>query len=286
MNDLEKNLIEMENQAADINSTNSESREFSFAGKHYTLETFASAYNVDLQQANSVIDVLAAQGKIDFGTEQEIADKTVRNALKEAGIFSAAQAVEEDQENEINHQKQVKRQGRHIYEKVSFDFGSLAAAKDFKVSVKNLRLESDIVVDEDNGGYIVTVYSLSDKELTALSNIYKANKAIKATVDTTNKVFDNALKATDYTAKKVVVPVAKIGLSGALNIGKSLVNTLAKVGSIAVSETVKTTRSTVESIKEDDAVAVAKAELHRTKNEIQHSLNKRSGGGGNGIKIG
>lgn len=279
MSDLQKDLLEQL-------GVDTESREFSFGGKHFTVESFAANYNIDLQQANDVIDVLAAQGKIDFGTEQQIADKTVRNALKAAGVFGAAKEVEENLENEINYDKRIKRQGRHIYDKVGFDFGSLTEVKDFKVSVTNLRLECDTILDEETGAYEVRVYDLSDKELTVLSNIYKTNKAIKGTVALTDKAFANALKATDYTAKKVVVPVAKIGVSGALNIGKSLINTLAKVGGIAVSETIKTSRSTIENIKEDDAIAVAKAELYRTKNEIQHGLNKRSGGGGNGIKIG
>lgn len=279
MSELAKDLL-------DQMVPDSESKEFDFGGKHYTVEEFAAAYNIDLHQANDVIDVLAAQGKIDFGTEQQIADKTVRNALKEAGIFGAAKEVEENKENEINYNKRLKREGRHVYEKVGFDFGSITEVKDFKVSVANLRLECDTILDEETGAYEVRVYDLSDKELTVLSNIYKANKAVKGTVEITTKAFDNALKVTDYTAKKVVVPVAKIGVSGALNIGKSLINTLAKVGGIAVSETIKTSRSTIENIKDDDAIAVAKAELYRTKNEIQHSLNKRSGGGGNGIKIG
>ena len=261
-----------------------ENREFDYAGTHYTLATFASAYNIDLQQANSVIDVLASQGKITFGTEQEIADKAVRKALKEAGIFAAAQEIHQDIEDEMQYKKQKAREGRHVYDKVEFDFGSMPDLRDFKVSVENLRLENETIVEEDC--YKLRVLQLSDKELTTLSNIYKTNKAIKATVAGTTKAFDNALKVTDYTAKKVVVPVAKIGLTGALSIGKSLVGTLAKIGGIAVSETVKTTRSTVESIKDDDAIAVARAELYRTKNEIQHSMNKRHGSSGNGIKIG
>ena len=261
-----------------------ESREFDYAGKHYTVETFAQNYSIDLQQANKVIDVLASQGKITFGTEDEIADKVVRKALKEAGIFEAAQEIDQDAENEMQFKKQRAREGRHIYEKVEFDFGSMAELKDFILSVENLRLEHETLVED--GFYRLRVLQLSDKELTVLSNIYKTNKAIKATVAGTTKAFDNALKATDYTAKKVVVPVAKIGLTGVLSIGKSLVGTIAKVGGIAVSETVKTTRATVETIREDDAIAVAKAELCRTKNEIQHSMNKKRGSSGNGIKIG
>lgn len=275
---LEHDIIGMEE---------SESREFEYAGKHYTLETFASAYTIDLQQANQVIDVLASQGKIDFGSEQEIADKAVRDAFKEAGILSTAQEIEEDLQNEVNYKKQKARAGRHVYDQVKFSFGSMHELKDFKVSVVNLRLESEIVMDEENNAFILRVLDLSDKELTALSNIYKTNKAVKATVETTTKAFDNALKVTDYTAKKVLVPVTKIGLTGALNIGKSVASTLAKIGGIAVTETVRVSRSTVDAIKEDDSIAVAKAELYRTKSEIKSSLNKKHGGGsGNGITIG
>lgn len=273
---LEQSLLDNENSEL----------EFDYAGKHYTLSAFASTYSIGLEEALKVVEVLEAQGKITYGTEEQIADKAVRNALKEAGIFGTAQAIEEDRENEINYKKQQSRIGRHVYEKVCFDFGSMSDAKDFCISVSNCRLEHEITVDPEENCYIVTVFDLSDKELTTLSNIYKANKAVKATVNTTTKAFDSALKVTDYTAKKVLVPVTKIGLSGALSIGKSLLGTCAKIGGLAVSETVKVTRETASQIKDDENIAVAKAELYRTKNDIQHNLNKRRGGGGNGITIG
>lgn len=261
--------------------------EFDYMGVHYTVESFAEQYSIALDQAHQVIEILVQQGKIVFGTKQEIADKDVLKALKQAGIFSNAQDVLDDESSDLNYRKQKARVGRHVYGQVEFEFGNMKDLKAFKQSVMNLRLESEKVVDDERECFILRVFDLSDKELTNLSRIYKTNNFVKTAVTKTNNAFDGALKATDYTAKNVLVPVTKIGISGMLNIGKSLVGTVAKVGSIAVTETMRTTRDTVNTIKEDDAMLVARAELNRTKNEISHKINTRKGiSGGNGIKIG
>ena len=54
---------------------------------------------------------------------------------------------------------------------------------------------------------------------------------------------------------------------------------------MAVAEGIKTTRSTVDTIKHDESIALAKAELTRAKHEIKSSINSRNGAGGNGITI-
>ena len=55
-------------------------QEFDYAGAHYTYETFAAKFNIKPDEAIAVVAVLAAQGKISYGTEQQIADKNVRSA--------------------------------------------------------------------------------------------------------------------------------------------------------------------------------------------------------------
>lgn len=258
---------------------------FEYAGKMYDLETFAAAYGVPIESAEQVILVLEKQGKVQRGTEEEIADRAVRKALKEAGVFSAANEIEQDQLNEKIYNKMVKRGSRHVYPQVEFSFGNMTALKEFMQSVKEMLLQSEVVMDEDGRVFTLRVFDLSDKELTTLSNLYKVNKAVKTTVDLTSKGFDNALKATDYTAKKVVVPVAKIGITGMLSIGKSLAAVTAKVGGLAVSETIRAVRDTSKAITEDENITVARAEVCRTKNEMLQGFNKKNYGGG-GIKIG
>lgn len=257
---------------------------FEYAGKQYTPETFADKFNVSSDQVTGVIRVLELQGKIKRPDPDEIIDKEVRKALEEAKACEIAQSIVDDGENEIIAKEEQKRQGRHIYEQVSFDFTSMSALKEFRESVAGMYLESEVLVDDSGHGYSLRVKNLSDKQLNSLSTLYKLGNAVKTTVQTTTKAFDTALDVTDYTAKKIVVPVAKIGLTGMLGITKSLVSTAGKLTGIAVAETIKTARETSQTLSQDESLAIAKGELLRTKNELMGKVNSNSVGG-NGIHI-
>lgn len=260
--------------------------EFEYKGKMYTYGTFAQMHRIAPDAVIGVVAVLEQQGKIKRSQSEEdpILDKDIRHALKELEAFSAAQQIEQDVMNEQLYKKMVVRDGRHVYPKVEFAFGNMQSLKEFRGAVKEMYLDSEMVIDDDERIFTLRVKDVSDKELTALSNLYKANKFVKATVEFTSKGFDTAFKVTDYAAKKVAVPVAKIGITGSLSIAKSLVGSLAKVGGLAVSETIKAVRETSEALAEDEQIAIAKAELLRSKNEIVSSIGHKSYD--TGIKIG
>lgn len=259
---------------------------FEFAGKTYTKEQFANENEIDAEDIDAVIAVLVTQGKIKCRTEgrKQTGNKIIENAIKEAKLLKQSVEIEEDAELEYIKKIHDKRVGRHVYPKVSFEFPNLEQSREFVNNVNTLMLRSEVTVNIETGFYDVVVFELTDKELDNLSLIYKANKAVKSAVMTVDNTVSKAVQLTDYTAKKIVTPLTKITLGGILNIGKSALTTATKIGSIAVTETIRTTKETASAIKHDDNITVARAELYKTKSEIQ-SMIGRDKYSTSGIKI-
>lgn len=260
---LEKELLEQE------------ALTFEFAGKLYTKESFAEENDIPEDEIEGVIAILVTQGSIQYRKIQEPKrNKAIEKARKEALIIRQAQIIEEEKGKETLYDKYLKRDGRHTYEKVSFDFANITTAKEFLVCVQNISLGAEIIYNDKTEGFMVTVYDLTDKDLDHLSLIYKTDRMVKKTVGIVDTIITKTTSATDYTARKVVAPVTKIGLTGIFSLGKTLVTTATKVGSTVIAEGIKGTRETADALKNDQSLVTAKAELYQTKAEIQSMFNK------------
>lgn len=259
---------------------------FTFQNKQYTREEFMEDQELTEDNVDGVIEILKNQGHIVFIYEKEklSMNKLIEKAKKQAQILQASVAIEEDEELEDIRIRERAREGRHVYEKVVFEFPNMEQAESFTNNTQNLRLQSEINIGA-RGDYEVSVFNLTDKELSNLSLVYKANQTIRATVRGVDKAVNGAVKATDYTAKRIISPIAKIGLSGALGIGKCLISTGAKLGGTTVTETIRATKSTCETIAKDESIKVARAEICKVGNDIKGQINKNRGVSSNGIRI-
>lgn len=266
------NAVEMQTQEV----------EFGYCGKKYTRSSFSEAFKIDMEIVDKVIDVFDSKGQITWG-ELSIGNKSINKAIKEAEAIETGEFILNEEENEIVQRFNEKRSEKLTYSSVDFSFGSLVKTREFQVNVNELMLKSSISVQEDNS-YVLTVYELTEKDLSRLTMIYKGNRFVESTCNTINKISSDTTKIVDYSAKNIVAPVAKVGFRAGFKVGKTLVSGMAKIGGIAIAETIYGVRETAEEIKNDASINVARAELIKAKNDIIGS--KRGlGGGVKGINI-
>lgn len=255
--------------------------EFNYCGKKYTRTTFKEIFKIREDIVDKVIEVFESKGQITWG-DLEIGNKVIDKAVKEAEAIGTGDFILEEEENEVEHKFTEKRAEKLTYSSVDFSFGSLAKTREFQVNVKELRLNSSVSIADDNS-YVLTVYELTEKDLSRLSMIYKGNRFVEGTCDTINKFSSDATKIVDYSAKNIVAPVAKVGFRAGFKVGKTLVSGIAKIGGIAVAETIYGVRETADEIKNDVSINVAKAEVIKAKNDIVGS--RKGFGATKGINI-
>lgn len=256
--------------------------EFNYCGKKYTKTLFAQTFGIDDDVIDGVIEVFEKKGQITWG-EPTIGNKTISKAVKEAVAIETGDFIQSEEENEIVQKFSEKRAEKLTYSSVDFTFGSLAKTREFQVNVNELMLKSSVAVQEDNS-YILTVYELTEKDLSRLGMIYKGNRFVESACSTINKLSSDTTKIVDYSAKNIVAPVAKVGFRAGFKVGKTLVSGIAKIGGIAIAETIYGVRETAEEIKNDASINVARAEVIKAKNDIIGSK-KGFGGGIKGINI-
>lgn len=255
--------------------------EFTYCGKKYTRTTFKETFKIREEVLDKVIEVFESKGQITWG-DLEIGNKAINKAVKEAEAIETGEFIQGEEEGEARHRFAEKRAEKLTYSSVDFSFGSLVKTREFQINVTELRLKSDVRVEEDNS-YVLTVYELTEKDLSRLSMIYKGNRFVEGTCNTINKFSSDATKIVDYSAKNIVAPVAKVGFRAGFKVGKTLVSSIAKIGGIAVAETIYGVRETADEIKNDVNINVAKAEVIKAKNDIIGS--KKGFGSSKGINI-
>lgn len=257
--------------------------DFLFRGRPYTYETLSEEFDIKSELLVTTVDLLKQKGYI-TDLNPDTREKFIKKVEKEATAIEAGKEVLMDEYKEETYKIESKRKNVPTYESVEFEFGTQAKLNDFRRVVCDLRLTSEILLDE-NGFYILRVFNITDKELGKLSTLYKTNKVVTAGVKKTEELTDKSVQVVDYTVKNIAAPVAKAGFGAGVKILKTLATGLFRMGAMATTEVIEGTRLTAYEIKNDPNVAVAKAELIQAKNDILDKTGRTAIGNTAGIRV-
>lgn len=236
-------------------------------GKTYTMENFAEKYSIaTMDEALHIAQVLVKQGKASVVKNISEKEELISEALQRETLNSIVDAIDkEEEEHKVFKREQAKEDVDLI--NISLNFATSHEAFEAESWINDLGIE-DTEISMKKGVVTVIVRGITPAEYGKISRKYQTEKAIKTTVDTASKAMQSTVGAVNFTATKVVAPVAKIAGEAGLNLGKGLVHTGVKVGAGLVNSGSKAIRDTKVALETDPEMLRAGRELREAKDAM------------------
>lgn len=257
-----------------------------FAGKKMTIAEFLENYGLEKESDETiqiVIERLVKKGKLRILEQEEQSLKAFEQVHKELDLEARIAEMEAEADRAEAYALERKREGKLTYEEVEIDFPTKPLAIEFFEFCRNkLRLEAEVHQVDDK--FVLTVYNITESELSAIKRRKNFVKAGEVVFKTTDKIADSAVSAASFAAEKVVVPAAKATLKTALGLTKSLAKTGAQVGSTLITSTTKSSRTMAKELATDEDVLKAKKDLIDAKDAVMR-LFRRGGKSSPDIRI-
>lgn len=167
-----------------------------------------------------------------------------------------------------------------VYKKVGFPAKSLLDAQEMMAQLTtSYNIPGNQVgLVMENGQTLVTITDCPIKTYQSLEIAFGTKKVAQAVTGGVNRAVNNVINITDVAATNVVVPVAKTAITATGKIARSLLGLGAKIGGMAIAETIRTTKDCADTIKNDSYVAEAKGELTDGMQAIRRSIKTPSFG--------
>lgn len=263
-------------------------KRFKFGGKVYTVEVFKEKFASDQDDEAIEIALKKLEESGDLVWIDELDPQTRKEATilervqKEQTIVEAANMADEFEQQAKDFKHEQKRANQLKHKGCYFMFGNATQARDFENWVtQNLALETEISFVK--GQPKLKIYDVTDQEISMMTRKYNLENGIQSVVDTADNLAQGATKAVDYTATKVLVPVAKVGAKAGVSILGTVAKTGAKTLGTLISSIAIGSKQCAKEIRNDEDVLRAGRELIQTKNELKKAVNKHTGtmGAGN-----
>lgn len=262
---------------------------FTFHGKDYTVDEFATAYaEGDIDKALDLANILYAKGKVIIRDNSTPEEKVFKKVQGEVDIVSQANAADQEQEAILDYQAAQKREGRMTYPKIELDYPSSALARIHGMKfIKELRLqEEQININSTISGKIVmTISDITDAEFNAICRIYKTDKIINSAMSMATKASNTVVGGFNFGTEKIAVPTLDLGIKTGMGILRGLSKVVVKTGSTLITSAMQSAKQTASEVADDPDVLRARRELIETKDAIKRKIGNVSNSGGNGIKI-
>ena len=257
-----------------------------FAGKIFTLEDFAvKFYGGDLDVALSQLELLVNQGRASIiYPAKEVGVEQIEKANEQQEFYDLVEEIYNDEQREQAFKVAQKREGRLTYKAVDFAFPTQTKAREFKVNVDALNLESQMFLNDDDT-ITLQVKNLTDAELNKLQLLYKTERVVNNTLKAVENGASKATSAVDYTATKVVVPVVTVGAKAGVGVLKTLTKTTAKTASTLLTSLSHGVKQTSMELKKDSDILKAKAEILGVKDNLMQSVTTYKNVSGKGITV-
>ena len=258
-------------------------------GKAMSMPEFADKYGIDILNPAVVIataNLLQKRGQlivVDNTTKEE---KLINSAIQEEMFQQTVAHFDAQEEAHKQRQRQAVLQeaGTHSF---TLSFVNSLDATSFENWVNTLGVTQTGQFQDDNGAVKLAIKEVSPQEYTKITNKYKADNAINAGMQMTNKVVKGTTNTVNYGLTNVVAPTAKIVGEAGMNLGKGLFHTLMKTGAGLINSGAKAVTDTKTALVTDPDCLRAVSTLVDTKNNAKQQLAKRMNqvNSGNGIEM-
>lgn len=240
-------------------------------GKKYTIQEFMNKFGIqDEKKAINAASAMVKQGKISIvkhtTEEEEILAKT-----QEAEMINLIvdQIEAEEEASKIAKREQTKAESDLVSIQLVFD--TTLKAQEAQTWLESIGiLDSEISIK--SGEISLKIIDITPQEYTKIARKYQTEKVLDKTVNVASKAIVGTTDAINYTATKVVAPVAKIAGEAGMNLGKGLVHTSVKIGAGLVNASSNAVRDTKVAMATDPEMLKAKGELTEAKNAVMRFI--------------
>lgn len=244
-----------------------ENTKLNINGKTISMESFVIKYGVENMDAAILIaNTLVKQGKATIVEKITEEERLIKGAIKSEAFTAIVDAINEEEES---HKVYVREQNKVDNDliKIGLDFATTFEAVEAEQWINSLGI-SDTEITMKKGAVMLKVIDITPQEYSKISRKFQTEKAIKNTVDMASKTMNGATDAVNYTATKVVAPIAKIAGEAGMNLGKGLAHTTVKVGSGLVNSGSKAIKDTKIALQTDPEMLRATRELRDAKDGL------------------
>lgn len=256
--------------------------EFYYKGQKYNVETFATQFcSGSIEDASRIIAELSNRNLIIELNSNNSKDDLNKHKKTQAE-YDEADNIANAEEAEEYFRRDKQAESKPTYEKILYDFYNLYEAREFEALVRKTIKTTETEVIIGNGISSVKVCNITNFEALQLKALYNAKRTVKNTVKATDKVTGAVADAVSFTGTNIIAPIAKVGLKGAGRLLRGIISTTAKVAGNIITTTGSTIGETMQDIKSDPDVLIAKTNIKRTFDNLRGTVNNM-GYNSNGI---
>lgn len=245
-------------------------------GKRYTMDEFINKFAItDTNKAIVYAETLIKKGKATVYnniTEEEEIKKKLDADIEFQNIIN--QLEEEEYISKQSKREELKKETDLV--SIALTFTTSAEACEAEHWINSLGIE-DTEISIKKGAIKLIVREITPQEYNKIATRYQLEKGINTAVKYANKTIINTTDAINYTATKVVAPVAKIAGEAGMNLSKGLLHTGIKVGAGLVNATSKAIDDTKVAMATDTELLKAKKELIDAKDSALSFFKRKLG---------
>lgn len=240
---------------------------------------------LELEESKDVIEMYLRKNIMtvyDGKTKQEA---KVSKAFDQEKVKKQAEVIESQEQARKDKMAEDKRQDRLLYDEIEIPFADYRTAKEMQNYCReSLRIQDVEVIDKDDE-VIVVCKNISDSELNKINLKYNAEKVMAKTQHIADKAVMNTAGAINYTAEKLITPVATIGAKGAMSLLKTATKTVLSTGASCVTQISKGIKETKYALDNDPEMIKAKSEIFDAKDNAIRGLKSLRNSNPSGIRI-
>lgn len=245
-------------------------------GKKYSMDAFKTKFAITedekaLQYANMLVKKGIATVYSATSDEDELLAK-----LDEDIAFQEMMSQLESEEHASVQAKRAEEKQDTDLVSIGLTFKTTAEACTAENWINSMGiLDTEISIKQ--GAIKLVVRDITPQEYTKIATKYQLEKSINTAVNVASKTIVGATDVVNYTATKVVAPVAKIAGEAGMNLGKGLLHTGVKVGAGLVNASAKAVEETKVAMATDTELLKAKKELMDAKDSAISFFRRKLG---------
>lgn len=229
-------------------------------GKKYDMGAFMTKFAVtDEAKAIQYANMLVKKGKASIYSATSEEDELLAQLDNDIAFQNMMSQLDAEEHASGQAKREEAKEDTDLVS-IALTFRTSAEACSAENWINSLGIE-DTEISMKKGAIKLIVKDITPQEYTKIATRYQLEKGINSAVNVAGKTIVGATDAINYTATKVVAPVAKIAGEAGMNLGKGLLHTGVKVGAGLVNATSKAVAETKVAMATDTELLKAKREL-------------------------
>lgn len=229
-------------------------------GKRYNMEQFMAKFAItDADRAIQYATMLVKKGVATVYSATSEEEELISKLDEDIAFQQMMEQLEAEEHASVQAKRNEIKEDTDLVS-IALTFTTSAEACAAENWITALGIE-DTEISMKKGAIKLIVRDITPQEYTKIATRYQLEKGINTAVNVANKTIVGTTDAINYTATKVVAPVAKIAGEAGMNLGKGLLHTGVKVGAGLVNATSKAVTETKVAMATDTELLKAKKEL-------------------------